>query len=297
MLSQITAIRTNMQISQKLHSNPTGFSAAHSMIEKKPSTYLKSDEMPDFSFTSMAETNKRTLTMVLPASVLLMTFVGCSASSTQAPQLSAVLPQLETAPLLNVPTQQLIRTNGRHLLAPEAPIEVEWSARSRESSLGAVLQLGSQGAVVTRLQARLARLGYAVDNIDGIFGPQTQAKVMQFQQATGLAPDGIVGASVWAKLNHDIAHSGESQQSQPIQPSVPVAIPASSLPIAPLASPAVFSPITTPSVKDDLPSSQNTGLIIALIVLQGFGWLVILQALNKELALLTGRSLFPSKTK
>jgi peptidoglycan hydrolase-like protein with peptidoglycan-binding domain len=36
--------------------------------------------------------------------------------------------------------------------------------------------------------------------VDGIFGPQTEAAVKQFQQSAGLAADGDVGRLTWPKL-------------------------------------------------------------------------------------------------
>ena len=246
--------------------------------------------------------------MVLPTSLLLITCVGCPTTSAQPVPLPA--PQPETAALLNVPTQTQTPTKASQLVQPETPIAVEWSPRSREFGSGMVLKRGSEGAVVSRLQARLARLGYAVDKNDGVFGSQTQAMVMQFQQAYGLEPDGVVEANLWAKLNYDITHSSQSHRSLSMLPIVPVAkltsspsalsttsasptlstIPASFTPPAPSSS------LLVSTTRSDAPSSQKTGWIAVLIVLQGAGWLVILQGLNKELVMLTGRSLFPGKT-
>lgn len=62
------------------------------------------------------------------------------------------------------------------------------------------LRRGSRGAFVRDLQEQLSALGYALGAIDGHFGRNTEASVLAFQAATGLATDGIVGPSTWAAL-------------------------------------------------------------------------------------------------
>ena len=59
---------------------------------------------------------------------------------------------------------------------------------------------GSRGESVKTLQERLNAKGYNAGSVDGIFGKNTQAAVMAFQKANGLAADGIVGKLTWAKL-------------------------------------------------------------------------------------------------
>ena len=62
------------------------------------------------------------------------------------------------------------------------------------------LQRGSSGAWVTQLQQVLAAKGYNVGNIDGKYGPITEAAVIAFQRESGLVADGIVGQKTWTKL-------------------------------------------------------------------------------------------------
>jgi DNA-binding Lrp family transcriptional regulator len=64
-----------------------------------------------------------------------------------------------------------------------------------------ILKEGSGGAEVTKLQEALKKLNFYSGAADGIFGSQTKAGVIKFQQAQGLVADGIVGPTTWSKLN------------------------------------------------------------------------------------------------
>src|ERR671924_1511896 len=46
---------------------------------------------------------------------------------------------------------------------------------------------------VRALQRTLRRLGWSPGPVDGLFGPRTEAAVVRFQRAAGLAADGIAG--------------------------------------------------------------------------------------------------------
>ncbi len=63
-----------------------------------------------------------------------------------------------------------------------------------------ILQRGSTGPDVTRVQQRLLELGFDPNGIDGNFGPGTEAAVKAFQQAKGLTVDGKVGPITWEAL-------------------------------------------------------------------------------------------------
>ncbi|HEY9606715.1 MAG TPA: peptidoglycan-binding protein [Allocoleopsis sp.] len=67
-------------------------------------------------------------------------------------------------------------------------------------TLAQSLRLGAQGSRVTELQDRLRDLGYFYQSSTGRFGSQTQDAVIRFQRASGLNPDGIVGADTQAAL-------------------------------------------------------------------------------------------------
>lgn len=61
---------------------------------------------------------------------------------------------------------------------------------------GYVIKMGDRGTNVTHIQARLNDAGGSI-KIDGIFGPNTQLKVKEFQKKFGLKVDGIVGPQTW----------------------------------------------------------------------------------------------------
>jgi len=56
-----------------------------------------------------------------------------------------------------------------------------------------MLNLGIQGYDVKQLQKNLGYLGYAVGQVDGIYGWETMQMVRDFQRNNGLAVDGVVG--------------------------------------------------------------------------------------------------------
>ena len=62
------------------------------------------------------------------------------------------------------------------------------------------LRRGSRGDNVKKLQETLNTLGYDCGTADGIFGAKTETAVRSFQQANGLAEDGIAGKNTMALL-------------------------------------------------------------------------------------------------
>ena len=68
---------------------------------------------------------------------------------------------------------------------------------------GTPLRRGSTGPNVVVIQVALNRVAQnypaipKIPNVDGIFGPRTEATVRKFQEVFGLTPDGIVGQATW----------------------------------------------------------------------------------------------------
>lgn len=61
------------------------------------------------------------------------------------------------------------------------------------------LEYGSKGDDVKNLQSTLNTKGYSLD-VDGSYGPKTQAAVKDYQSKNNLAVDGVVGNQTWTSL-------------------------------------------------------------------------------------------------
>ncbi len=57
----------------------------------------------------------------------------------------------------------------------------------------ASFERGDKGPGVILVQGILHRLGYEIDEVDGVFGKQTLAAVKEFQENIGIEADGLVG--------------------------------------------------------------------------------------------------------
>lgn len=68
------------------------------------------------------------------------------------------------------------------------------------------IRKGSSGEYVTLLQTKLINRGYDCgrSGADGKYGENTRRAVIRFQEAVGLAPDGICGPLTWAALLDDV---------------------------------------------------------------------------------------------
>lgn len=99
--------------------------------------------------------------------------------------------------VLRADVQAQIGAGGGQAPTPRPPVPVGGYA-------DVLLYRGSTGAAVAELQRRLktAYALYAGDlEVDGIFGPQTEAAVREFQRRTpGLKVDGVVGPATAAAL-------------------------------------------------------------------------------------------------
>lgn len=118
--------------------------------------------------------------------VVLVRGGGGGEATTSAPEAA---PATTTAPQATTPT------------APPKPAAPAFSLPAGVTKLSE----GDTGDAVKALQRALAKLGYDPGPADGDFGPRTTAAVGEFQQAQGLARDGVVGEKTVAKLNAALA--------------------------------------------------------------------------------------------
>ncbi len=92
--------------------------------------------------------------------------------------------------------QKLSISTTVHLLALTVALSVVGMARQAT----AFVKEGDRGPEISALQQRLKELGFFKANVTGYFGSMTKDAIIQFQQAKGLTPDGVVGASTEASL-------------------------------------------------------------------------------------------------
>jgi peptidoglycan hydrolase-like protein with peptidoglycan-binding domain len=76
------------------------------------------------------------------------------------------------------------------------------------------LRRGAKGAAVRQLQRLLNGHGEALD-VDGDFGPETEAAVSRLKAKHGLRVDGVAGKRVWAVL-------GADEQVSPVSPALSI---------------------------------------------------------------------------
>lgn len=104
--------------------------------------------------------------------------------------------------------------------AAPGPVGMPPLASPVASTQTLMLRQGSQGDRVWTLQARLQRLGYDPGPLDGQFGPQTEQAVRQFQQASSLAVDGVVGPITWRYLVPGLGSSSGRDMATTFSPTL-----------------------------------------------------------------------------
>ena len=73
-----------------------------------------------------------------------------------------------------------------------------------------VLEVGSRGSDVTKVQKKLIQWGYLSGTADGRYGENTRQAVLAFQRRNGLSADGRVGPATAAAMGVTLSGSGGS---------------------------------------------------------------------------------------
>ena len=76
-----------------------------------------------------------------------------------------------------------------------------------------ILEVGSKGSNVVKVQQRLIQYGYMSGTADGRYGEATRNAVLRFQRKNGLTADGRVGAKTAAALGVTLSGSSASSSS------------------------------------------------------------------------------------
>ncbi len=136
-----------------------------------------------------------------------------------AAQLVAQLMHKHGIPLANVTTHQhwypsqycpaLILPHWDKFVAAVETAYNGGEAQIDVSKGHSVLVEWCKGEEVKELQSALNGMGYTLD-VDGTYGPATEAAVRDFQRTHGLDVDGKVGPATWAALEQEPMSKGHS---------------------------------------------------------------------------------------
>lgn len=90
-------------------------------------------------------------------------------------------------------------------------LAARWTLGDR--TLSYTLSASMSGDDVAELQARLGEMGYNAGRTDGVFGPQLDRAVREFQQHRGIAADGVFGPATLRELQRisPMARGGRPQ--------------------------------------------------------------------------------------
>ena len=89
-------------------------------------------------------------------------------------------------------------------------------------ALAAVLEVGSRGNDVTKVQQKLIQWGYLTGSADGRYGAKTRAAVESFQRKNGLAADGRVGSKTAAAMGVTLSGGGSGSSGGSVAASASI---------------------------------------------------------------------------
>jgi murein L,D-transpeptidase YcbB/YkuD len=139
------------------------------------------------------------LALVIP----LVVFSGGGGNNAEQTTPLTTAAQTTTAAQQTTTREQPTTTTTPTTTPDSAPLEVTLPD-------GEALRRGDRGSEVEDLQKGLAALGFSPGEPDGVFGANTEAAVIDFQQSNDLDPDGVVGTDTVRLLNAALAEKSAS---------------------------------------------------------------------------------------
>ncbi|MBQ8536649.1 MAG: peptidoglycan-binding protein [Clostridia bacterium] len=109
------------------------------------------------------------------------------------------------AALVQIVNQAIIEARTTPTPLPVMPNVLAVTPDPNAPTQEPLLRTGTLGDEVTKLQRRLAELGYYVGLVEGQFVPGNKEAVILFQQAHGLTADGVVGPAT-----KELLYSGQA---------------------------------------------------------------------------------------
>src|SRR5918999_1143033 len=159
--------------------------------------------------------------LLLAGSMLVLLAASCAAQTERSARHDAASPANETdAPAqpggteASRPEDAIGRVEDPE---PDPPLQARTRSPRRDRGEERVLEVGSRGVRVARLQRRLADLGYWVGAPDGVFSDLTEQAVFAFQAVEGITRDGDVGPQTRSALEGAVRPQPRSEKGDLIE--------------------------------------------------------------------------------
>ncbi|PSB08268.1 hypothetical protein C7B61_14785 [filamentous cyanobacterium CCP1] len=158
-------------------------------------------------------------------------------------------------------TEEALRRPSSEIARPDAPATPANPSPTESDRSDGLLRLGDNGQIVSDLQLRLKELGFYQGEVTGVYGPETEAAVLAFQQSQGLLADGVVGPQVSSALYSFGGSTASNSPSTDNSTTSNIGGTSSSVPTAPNAAPSgtEMNPATaeTPNPQVNNPQVNN----------------------------------------
>jgi hypothetical protein len=158
-------------------------------------------------------------------------------------------------------SEGFIDLGGKKLGGTEIPFNWVQAPTEEEVKTGKkVLKSGMKGDFVIKVQEQLKSLGFDPKGTDGKFGKNTKNAVIEFQNESGLKPDGVVGVDTYKVIFRQAAEPANvaSKEIKPTTPTLPTGQVQRSSPI-PSVQTSHVDP--KPTIKESMKKTLKTKLV------------------------------------